>query len=86
MLPWLAEAYRRKDDLRGMARAALLLRHLFPSYDGTTVIDHSISVQMDINKAIGLKPEYVFEGVDLLAKNLDNILGLTPQPPPDGAA
>ncbi len=77
MLAWLAEAYRQRDDLRGMARAALLLRYLYPSYEGPKTPDAPF-VQPEINKALGLSPSYVFEGVDLLARRFDDLLSQAP--------
>ena len=84
-LPWLAEAYRRQDDLRGAARAALLSRYLTPNRDDSTAPD-PLFVQFFINTALGLKPTYVFEGVDLLATTLDNLLARPSAPSSVGAA
>jgi hypothetical protein len=74
ILPWLSNAYFYQDDLRGMARAALLLRFLFPQYEGPGTPDAHF-VHPKINSALGLKPEYVYEGVDLLARKMDDLLG-----------
>lgn len=73
ILPWLAQLYNYQHDLRGMARAVLLLRYLFPEYKPGT--PNALFAQSEINKALGLKPEYVYEGVDLLARCLDDKLG-----------
>jgi hypothetical protein len=73
ILPWLAHTFWRKDDLRGMARAALLLRYLFPEYEGPET-PHAHLVHPIINKALGLQGGYVFEGVDLLAQRFDDML------------
>jgi hypothetical protein len=70
ILPWLAEAFRRQPDTRGMVRTALLLRHLFSADDRTPMIGAPF-VQTELNKALGLRPEYVFEGVDMMSKALD---------------
>jgi len=75
---WLERAVLRKDDLRGMARTALLLRYLFPEYEGTETPD-DLLVQPVINKALGLQGEYFYEGVDLLAQRFDDMLS-TPAP------
>jgi hypothetical protein len=71
-LPWLAHAFLRKDDLPGMARAALLLRYLFTEHDVGTLGDGFL--QTAINEALGLQPAYFYEGVDLLAKRFDDML------------
>jgi hypothetical protein len=76
LLPWLADAYWYQDDLRGMARAALLLRFLFPEYQGPETPDAHFA-HPAINKALGLKPKYVYEGVDLLARRFDEMLRQT---------
>jgi hypothetical protein len=76
LLPWLADAYSYQNDLRGMARAALLLRFLFPEYQGPETPDAHFA-HPAINKALGLKPEYVYEGVDLLARRFDEMLRQT---------
>lgn len=73
ILPWLAQAYWYQHDLRGAARAALLLRYLFPEYTGPGTPDAPF-VHSAINEALRLKPEYVYEGVDRLARRLDEIL------------
>jgi hypothetical protein len=39
------------------------------------------SVQYVINKALGLTPKYVYEGVDILAGLLDKALGNPPASP-----
>jgi len=74
ILPWLAQAYWYQHDLRGATRAALLLRYLFPEYTGPGHPDAPF-VHSAINAAMGLKPEYVYEGVDRLARTLDELLG-----------
>jgi len=76
ILPWLAQAYWYQRDLRGMARATLLLRYLFPQYEGPETPDAHFA-HPTINEALGLKPEYVYEGVDLLARRLDEMLSPT---------
>lgn len=76
MLPWLAQSYLYQRDLRGAARAALLLRYLFPKYEGTGT-PNAPFVQSAINEALNLKPAYVFEGVDQLSRRLDELLGQT---------
>lgn len=82
LLPWLAQAYRFQDDLRGAARTALLLRYLYPEYKGPGTPDAQM-VHPVINQALGLKPEYMHEGVDLLSRKLDELLGLeSPRPNP----
>ena len=85
ILPWLAAAFHRQDDLRGMARVDLLLRYLFPKYEGTQT-PHAPFVDTAINKALGLQGSYVYEGVDLLAKRFDDMLNTsTPSRPTDAA-
>ena len=70
MLPWLAEAYRRENDVPGMARAALLLRYLYPNSEEPQAPDHAPFVQLALNEALGAT-QYVFDGVDRLAQKLD---------------
>jgi len=74
-LPWLAEAYRREENLRGMARTALLLRYLYPDYEGPGT-PNAPFVQQALNKAVGSN-RYVFDGVDRLAERFDQLLGAT---------
>jgi hypothetical protein len=76
-LPWLAEAYRNSGDLAGAARVALLLRHMTRGQHDLSLADPGV-VQHDINHALGLKPSYVYEGVDILADRLDRALRGTP--------
>jgi hypothetical protein len=77
-LPWLAEAYRREKNLRGMARAALLLRYLFHDYEGPGTPNVPF-VQQQLNEALGTN-QYVFDGVDRLAEKLDQLLAPTIAP------
>jgi hypothetical protein len=74
ILPWLAHAYWYQNDVRGMARAALLLRFLFPEYEGPGTPDAHFA-HPKIAEALGLKPSYVYEGVDFLGKKVDELLG-----------
>src|SRR2546430_16493 len=71
-LPWLAEAYRRENNLRGMARTALLLRYLYPDSEGAQA-SHLPFVQHALNEALGSN-RYVFDGVDRLGEKLDALL------------
>jgi hypothetical protein len=57
-------------------RAALLLRFLFPECQGPETPDAHFA-HPPINKALGLKPEYVYEGVDLLGRRFDEMLRQT---------
>jgi hypothetical protein len=75
ILPWLGTAYFYREDVRGMARAVLLLRFLFPEYKGSETPDTPTFVHTKINEALGLEMKYVHEGVDLLAQMLDGTLG-----------
>ena len=74
-LPWLAEAYRREGNLRGMGRTALLLRYLYPDYEGLGTSDAPF-VQRALNEALGSN-RYVYDGVDRLGEKLDQLLGTT---------
>ncbi len=79
-LNFLADYYSRRDDLRGMARVALLLRYLWPKPDHDTLggaLANIDLVQSVLNKTLG-SDGYVFAGVDSLAKKLDALLS------PDG--
>jgi hypothetical protein len=76
ILPWLAHAYWYQRDLRGMARAILLLRYLFPQYEGPQTPDAHFA-HPAINEALGLKSDYVYEGEDLLARKVDEMLSQT---------
>ena len=75
MLPWLAEAYRRENNLGGMARTALLLRHLYPDYEGPGT-PKAPFVQQALNKTLGSN-RYSFDGVDRLGEKLDELLRAT---------
>jgi hypothetical protein len=79
-LPWLAESYRASGDLAGAARVAVLLRYMTGSEHDSYLVDPGI-VQNVINKALGLTPKYVYEGVDILAGLLDKALGNPPASP-----
>ena len=74
LLPWLANYFVYQKDLPGMARAALLLRYLFPQYEGPGTPDAPF-VHYHLDEALGLKPSYFCESVDLLSKKFDAILG-----------
>jgi hypothetical protein len=74
-LPWLAEAYRRENNLQGMARTALLLRYLYPDYEGPGT-PNAPFVQQALNETLGLN-RYVFDGVDRLGEKLDELLPAT---------
>src|SRR5262245_24360176 len=71
-LPWLAEAYLRENNLRGMARSALLLRYLYPDYEGPG-LHNALLVQPALNQALG-SDRYAFDGVDRLGEKLDELL------------
>ena len=73
MLPWLADAFRRQNDMRGMTRTALLLRYLYPKYEGPGT-PHAPFVEDALSRALSLEPRYAFEGVDLVARHLDSFL------------
>ncbi len=83
-LPWLAHAYYREGDLRGMVRAALLQRYLHP--DRRPGVPDPTFVQDALNEALGLSAKtlgpkfYVFAGVDSLSVMLDERLGLANSP------
>ena len=79
-LPWLVEAYRTSGDLVGAARVAVLLRHMTGGQHDSHRANLDF-VQHDINKALGLKPSYLYEGVDILAGLLDKALGNPPASP-----
>ncbi len=72
-LGWLADAFWRQDDLRGMARAVILLRYLYPEYIDRFMPDAKFA-QQAVNTALGLEASYVYEGVDLLSQSLDEII------------
>jgi hypothetical protein len=76
ILEWLIQAYSYKHDLRGTARVALLLRYLFPENEGTEAPSMPLGYT-EINKALGLKSKYLFEGVDTLSQRLDGMLRQT---------
>jgi hypothetical protein len=83
ILPWLAHAFHRQNDLRGMARTTLLLRYLFPQYGPGT--PDAPFAEAAINKALGLG-RYVYEGTDRLAQRFDDMLNTsTPSRPTDPA-
>ncbi len=72
----LGDFYWRKNDLRGMARVALLSRYLWPKSDfdtlAGTLADLSF-VQQVLNKTVK-RGSYVFAGVDVLGKQLNGLL------------
>jgi hypothetical protein len=80
VLPWLAQAYWYQHDVRGMARVALLLRFLFPEYKWPETPNFA-SANYAINDALGCQGSYLFEGIDLLANRLNDMLKTGPNKP-----
>ena len=76
LLPWLAHACLNQGDRHGMARATLLLRYLFPEYEGSETPDADLA-HPEINRMLRLKPEYFFEGIDVLSQRFDQMLRST---------
>ena len=72
ILPWYTDEFRREKDLQGMVRAALLLRYLFPNYEGPST-PHAPFVDGVLTNALAPNG-YVHEGIDLIGKNLDQFL------------
>jgi len=80
----LGDFHWRNNDLRGMARVALLSRYLWPEPDHGTLTGALADVpfvQQALNDAFNAKG-YVYAGVDRLSEKFDELLltGLTTSP------
>lgn len=78
ILPWLAQSFYNQKDIRGVARATLLLRFLFREYEGPGT-PHAPLAESAINKALGVGGQYLYEGTDLLAETIGKMLSNSQQ-------
>jgi hypothetical protein len=72
ILPWLAEYFRAQNDLRGMARSALLVRYLETSVDRG--MDTPPLAYRRISELVSPGDRWLAAGVDTLGKLLDDAI------------
>lgn len=78
VLSWLTGQLAERGDLKGAARGALLLRHLFPHrddmiFDPDYADTQPVTIQGKLNRLLG-DDSYLFAGVDELARLIDERL------------
>lgn len=66
---WLADAYRAQADPRGMARALMLLRHMYPTGFPLGVSAHF--AMSELNGQLLANQRYAYEAIDLLGRVVD---------------